>query len=205
MVQSGVATETYQSTSGGTKPEIAYPAKSTDPATRKRPRKRKRILPQINGRSSIEGLSTPETQVKLTEKVLEDSQFGISVEMGSLDCTSDNRKSGATTPRSVIHFRSQESRQSKQPIVLTYANHRTFSSESDINYESNDSFGNDVQSRTPKKIPEQQLSTFVPSGNNSLSSSKEEWSVRLTDGDVLNPSLRIIGTVLTTPDRPWYL
>jgi len=89
--------------------------------------------------------------------------------------------------------------------MLKPANPLLHSSDSDIDYEPYDSSGYNGQSRTSEKIPEQRLSTFVPSGTNILSSSKEEWTIRLTDGDVLDLSLRIIDTVLTPGDRPWYL
>ncbi|MCJ1250257.1 Polynucleotide 5'-hydroxyl-kinase grc3 [Trapelia coarctata] len=163
-----VAAEAYQSISGEKQPDAAYPVKYTDPTTRRKSRKRKRIGPEVNWGSSTEALSTHDIQFRLRKKRLKVSQLDIPVKLGDSDITLKNRTSGTTTPRSVVEAGSQES-----------------SSNSDIDYDSYESSRYDVQSTTSEKLPEQRLSTFVPSGTNILSSSREEWTIRLTDGDAL--------------------
>jgi len=90
--------------------------------------------------------------------------------------------------------------------MLKCANVLHGSSNSDIGDDEYDSSGNDVQMEPLQNVPEQRLSTFSQSETNILSSSREEWTIRLTDGDVhYLLSFRIIEIVLTTGDRPWSL
>ena len=87
-----------------------------------------------------------------------------------------------------------------------YANSLPSNSDSDIGDDEYNSSGSDAQVGTCEHVPKQQLSTFAQSGTNVLSSSREEWTIRLTDGDVHDLlSLKISGTILTTGDRPWLL
>jgi len=110
-VKPEVAAETYQSISGGDKPDATYPTKFTDVTARRKSRKRRRVIvPESNGESSSEGLSAPDTHFKLKKKGLKDSQLDIPVELGGSVSTSKNGISATATPRAVVDAGLQQSR-----------------------------------------------------------------------------------------------
>lgn len=110
MVEYEAAAETCRSASEGKQTDPAPVAESTDHTTRRKSRKRKRVVPDIAARKLSEALSPPDVLLNLTEGSSGKPHLEIPVELNYLGYTSKNEESGATTAIAVVDAEYRESR-----------------------------------------------------------------------------------------------